>query len=623
MRPALPAGVRARAHAAADRGLVRLVRSSPRDPRGDGGSISRRRRGAGILPRVIDSPPPKHAIFALSDDLVEAFAAHDPAQATLIGIPGHDHAWGDYSPAGAAAWDAVLAAFEQRLSALPPAPDRFARLAVRIMDDYLRDQRQAFAHGDHLRDLNSIESPLQHIRQVFTVIKTAGAADAENLITRLETVDQAFRGYLASLDEGVRAGLAVAKRQVLSAIEQARRMAGPSSLLLDLRAAFAEAGVLDAALGARLDAAVAHARSAFAAAADWLEAVYLPQASAVDAVGRERYVRAASRFLGAAIDPIETYAWGAREVLAIESEMASVAAIILEGASLREVIDLLKTDPARRAKDGSDFVRIIAERQRAALTDLDGVHFDIPDPIRRIDVKLAPPGGALGGYYVPPSEDFSRPGAIWYSVGAASTFALYDEISTAYHEGFPGHHLQCSLQVLLADRLSRLHRLLVFYPGHGEGWALYAEELMRELGYYERPEYVLGMLSAKLMRACRVVVDIGLHLGLRIPPELAFHPGETWNYDLVVEFVHRRAFLELDYAQSEATRYAGWPGQAISYKVGERVILELRRALESRLGGAFDRRAFHAQIIGSGSVGLDLLREMVLGESSGAQARAG
>jgi uncharacterized protein (DUF885 family) len=566
---------------------------------------------------VTDRTAPRHEIFRLSDELVEAVAAHHPVQATLAGIPGHDHAWTDYSPAGVAAWGAALEGFERRLGALPPASDAFTRLALRVTADFLRERLDALAERDHLRDLNSTESPLQHIRQVFEVMKTSTAADAEALIARLETVDQALRGYLESLDQGRRAGLAVARRQVLAAIEQARVIAGPSSHLLALRGALASAGVSGEDLGARIDAAASRAQSAFAAAAGWLEESYLPHAGDNDAVGVDRYLRAANRFLGAVIDPLDTYAWGSREVLAIEAKMASVAGEILPGAPVSAVISLLQNDPARCARDRADLLRIVAERQRAALADLDGVHFEIPELVRNVDVKLAPPGGAIGAYYVPPSEDFSRPGTIWYSPGESTTFPLYDEISTAYHEGFPGHHLQCAVQLLLADQLCRLHRLLIWYPGHGEGWALYAEQLMDELGYYERPDYVLGMLRNKLMRACRVVADIGLHLQLPIPPELGFHPGETWSYDLVVELLHQRGLLPLDFAHSEATRYAGWPAQAISYKVGERVILELREELRRRHGDDFDRKAFHARMLGYGSVGLDLLREIALDDAWG------
>jgi uncharacterized protein (DUF885 family) len=189
---------------------------------------------------------------------------------------------------------------------------------------------------------------------------------------------------------------------------------------------------------------------------------------------------------------------------------------------------------------------------------------------------------------------------------------IWDEVTTAYHEGFPGHHLQCGLQVCLGDRLSRVHRLLYWLSGYGEGWALYAERLMRELGYLDRPEFVLGLLASNALRAVRVVIDIGSHLQLPIPGDVPFHPGEAWDFDLAVEALERYAFLTNDVAVSEVTRYLGWPGQAISYKVGERVILGLRDEARAKEGESFDLKEFHERVLGSGPVGLDHLREIVL-----------
>ncbi|AUX21016.1 hypothetical protein SOCEGT47_014940 [Sorangium cellulosum] len=563
-------------------------------------------------------------IFALSDELVEAFAAQCPAHATLAGVPCDDGAWNDWSPSGAASWAATLASFQERLRSLPaPSPGaeaRWGRLARRVMSDYLDERLDDFRHGEHLRDLNNIESAFQHLRMVFDLMDVRSAAGWEAVASRLATLPEACERYRASLEEGRRTGQVVARRQVLAVLSQARHQAGEGSFFLTLPAAYEASGVATDAGRARLAAGAEGVRAAFSALAGYLEQIYLPSAREADAVGEERYLRLARRFLGASIDPIETYAWGWSEVHAIEAQMARLAAEIRPGASLPEVIALLKTDPARCAHSADEFLRVMAERQRKALAELDGVHFDIPVPLRQIDVRLAPPGGALGAYYVPPSDGFKRPGTIWYAPGDKQQFPLYDEITTAYHEGFPGHHLQCALQVYLDDRLSRLHRFLVMYSGHAEGWALYAEQLMYELGYFERPEYVLGMLAAKLMRAYRVALDIGMHLELPIPRDAPLHAGAPWSYDIAVEYLHQRAFLTVDHARSEATRYLGWPGQAISYKVGERVVLQLREELRRLQGEAFDLKAFHARVIGSGSVGLDHLREIVLEDAAAGAA---
>jgi len=259
-------------------------------------------------------------------------------------------------------------------------------------------------------------------------------------------------------------------------------------------------------------------------------------------------------------------------------------------------------------------VELMKHRQVTALAELDGTHFDVPEAGKRLNVKIAPPSGSLGAYYVQPSEGFSRPGTVWYSLGDQGSIALWDEVSTAYHEGFPGHHLQCAIQLSFADRLSRLHRLMIWHPGYGEGWALYTELLMKEFGYLEKPEYELGMLSAEMLRACRVVIDIGLHLGYLIPGNAVFRPGEAWTFEAAVEMLTDMAFLNGDYAISEVTRYLGWPGQAISYKVGQKVILDLREEMAARAGESFDLKEFHSRVLGSGPVGLAHLRELVLEE---------
>ena len=140
---------------------------------------------------------------------------------------------------------------------------------------------------------------------------------------------------------------------------------------------------------------------------------------------------------------------------------------------------------------------------------------------------IAPPGGAAAMYYTGPSEDFSRPGRTWYPTMGKTRFPLWREVSICYHEGVPGHHLQVAQVRYLSDRLNRFQRLAGFTSGHGEGWALYAERLMGELGYLDNPAFELGMLSAQAMRAVRVIVDIGMHLELAIPATSATTPGSA------------------------------------------------------------------------------------------------
>jgi uncharacterized protein (DUF885 family) len=160
-----------------------------------------------------------------------------------------------------------------------------------------------------------------------------------------------------------------------------------------------------------------------------------------------------------------------------------------------------------------------------------------------------------------------------------------------------------------SQSLTRFQRLIGFTSGHAEGWALYAERLMQELGYLDDPVYELGWLSCQAMRAVRVVVDIGMHLQLRIPADERYHPGEVWTPELALPFVIERSCFPANFMASEVDRYLGLPGQAISYKVGERVWLESRADLEHRMGDRFDLKAFHRDALNLGGMGLDQLRD--------------
>lgn len=557
---------------------------------------------------MTEAPDP---IFAFSSDFVDELTRRSPMLATLAGIPGEHAGWDDLSPAGGDAFAKYYADKRAEVDALPAARDRWGGVARRVMREWLDERIAYYAHGDNLADLNNIESPFQNVRLVFDLMPSATDRDWEAIATRLETIDAPLGGLQRSLDRGRARGLTAAKRQVRAVIDQARAHASDASGLRAAVASYRSANP-GSPLATRLDTAVSKAADVFGGFADWLEREYLPAATERDPYGKERYVRSANRFLGiAGFDPLETYAWGFREIQQIEERMQEIASRLAPGKTVAELVRSLEASPDQRVDDLDRFLELMRARQARALEDLMKSHFDVPEAIRRIEVKLAPPGGALGAYYVPPSEDFSRPGTVYYAPSSSKTYAIFSEITTAYHEGFPGHHLQCGLQVYFRENLSRHHRLLVCCSGYAEGWALYAEQLMDELGYYEHPSYVLGMLMAKLFRACRIVADIGMHLELPIPDTFDFHPGETWDWDLTVELLATRGFVEQAFAESEATRYLGWPGQAISYKVGERVILELRDEARARLGTAFDLRAFHEAVLSAGSVGLDHLRDIV------------
>lgn len=551
-----------------------------------------------------------HPVFALSSRFVDDLAALEPMTATFLGLPGHDREWGDLSPSGADARADLLRRTRADLDALPPADSHWSALAARVLAEDLADGLDAHAHGDHLLDLAHLASTVPTLRELCELMPIDTADQADALVTRIATIGEALDGWWACMEEGVRTDRTVAARQVESVVEQLRAGVTDTGAFSVRLAKVVEQhpSLGDAAAAARAAVAEASERTAVR-----LERDYLPHARSEEGAGEERYLRNSRRFLGTDIDPQATYAWGWDLIRELTARAVDVARRIDPGADLDGVVERLQTDPAFAAPSQEAFRELMQERQERALASLSGLHFDVPDEISDVRVNLVAPGAPLAAWYMAPSEDFSRVGSIWWSLGNRTSIPLFDQVTTAYHEGFPGHHLQVGVQVALSDRLSRAHRLLSWRPGYGEGWALYAEQVMDELGELERPEYELGYLGANLMRAVRVVVDLGLHLGYAIPDDAPLHAGEAWTFERAVDALVRLAFLDADTARSEVTRYLGWPAQAISYAVGKREILALREERRAREGTDFDLKRFHADVIGSGSVGLDHLRELVLG----------
>lgn len=547
-------------------------------------------------------------IYTLSSRAVDLVAAADPILATEAGITGHDHRWPDLSPSGHNERNTVFEALLTELAAVETASADEV-LAARVLAADLEQRIEAVRSEDHLRDLNNIASGFQNIKAIFDLMARDSAEAWTNIVTRLESIAEPLAGYRSCLVAGADRSMAVARRQTAAVTAEGRLTAGEASPLRDLVASFDEVGVGDAVLRGRLSSAVNTACSAFGEFTDWLESAYLPECPTADSVGEDRYVLEARKHLGMTIDVRETYAWGWSEIARLWGRLEVACAKVDATKTIDEVIELLCTDPARAAATAEEFIDTMSKVQHAALEQLSGTHFEVPEQVRQIEVKVAPAGGALAPYYSAPSEDFSRPGTVWYPLGTRTFFPLWGEITTAYHEGFPGHHLQVGVQVTLGDRLSRYHRTLVWQPGSGEGWALYAEQLMYELGFLAEPAYEIGQLAAQLLRSCRVVIDIGMHCELTIPDDSSFHPGAQWTFDLASEMLRDVALQTPEVAESEATRYFGWPGQAISYKVGERVILDLRNELSKHQ--EFDLKRFHSKVLGVGSVGLELLQEMV------------
>ncbi|HEY1279345.1 MAG TPA: DUF885 domain-containing protein [Acidimicrobiales bacterium] len=535
----------------------------------------------------------------LADGYLDELIELDPNLATVLGVRGHGDRLTDYSPSGEEARVDVARTTLTQLDAVGEVEEADQNCAA-LLRDRLQTELAWFDAGEHLRALRIIASPVSGTREVFDLSPAQTDDDWAMLGRRMEAVPEALDRVEASLREGMRRGLFAAPRQAEACAKQAATWAGLDDAepwFVSFAARAPEA--VRAALARPAEAATA----AYGILTRFLRDDYLAAATGTpDAVGRDRYVAGARRYLGAVVDVDDAYAYGWSEVERIEAEMAAVVDEILPGRSLADVYEHL--DAHGEAVEGE--AALLAQLQGlidGAIEALDGTYFEIAGPVRQVEAVLAPPGSAAAAYYTTPSLDFSRPGQTWYPTLGRTRFPIWKDVSTWYHEGVPGHHLQLAGWVALGDQLTRYQRS-EFISGDGEGWALYAERLMDELGFLGAPDRRLGYLDGQLLRATRVVVDIGMHCEMPIPTGQPFHPGERWTPELGREFLLGHGGPDRAFLESEWIRYLGWPGQAISYKLGERVWLAGREAARRARGAAFDLKAWHTDALALGPLGL-------------------
>jgi uncharacterized protein (DUF885 family) len=558
----------------------------------------------GTAPTTVDRP-----VDAIADAYVDDYCALDPVTATYLGVPGHEHRLTDYSPDGYAAREALTRRALADAAAATPCDER-ERVAQDAFLERLGLEVEMYDAHVPQSELSVIASALHDMRSVFDLMDTDTEEDWRNVAERLAAFPDALRGVRTSLLRSADEGHVAARRQIHAVVDQIRHWTGAEGTGGDFFANLvAEAGV-GAGLASDLDR---HARAASEATAEFgrfLSDELGPRGREVEACGRERYQLASRYFLGTTIDLEETYDWGWQELARIEADMLRTADRIVPGGSVDDAVKALDADPARTIVGKTEFAAWMQELADRTIEEMAGVHFDIPEPIRRIECRIAPTSDG-GIYYTGPSEDFHRPGRMWWAVPDGTTqFSTWREVTTVYHEGVPGHHLQVAQTAYRKELLNRWQRLMCWVSGHGEGWALYAERLMDDLGYLDDPGDKLGMLDAQAFRAARVVVDIGMHLQLEIPRDnpFGFRPGETWDHDRGLEFMRQHCRMDDELIKFEVNRYLGWPGQAPSYKVGERIWLQAREDAAARLGERFDLKSFHRAALDLGSVGLDPLR---------------
>jgi uncharacterized protein (DUF885 family) len=544
-----------------------------------------------------------------------------PETATAFGFPGQDGRWTDYSPAAIAARSAHLRAVIARLDAIEraqlPAPDQlnydlYRDLIATAVEglDFGNDAlpiRSVIPHNLHL-PVNQMEGIQHDLPRTISIMPAATAADYENIVARLRSADAAIDQTIGLLKEGLALGLTpprIALRDVPRQIE-AQIVADP--LASPLLAAFAKwPPAIAPADRDRLTAAAAAAykdrlRPALARLHEFVAKTYLPACR--ETVGASALPKGAAMYAynvrwhtTTAATPKEIHDIGVAEVKRIRAGMDAIIAEVGFKGTFDDFKQYLRTNKAFYYSDAAALVtgyRDIAKRADPGLALLFGTLPRTPYGVKPVPDATAP--SQTTAYYEPGALSAGRPANMYANTYKLDARPKWEMEALTLHEAVPGHHLQ----IALAQELEGLpeFRKNSGYTAFVEGWALYAESLGDELGFYADPYSKFGQLTYEMWRAVRLVVDTGLH-------------SMGWTRQQAIDFFAANAAKTLQDITVEVDRYIVWPGQAVGYKMGQLKIREIRADAERRLGPKFDVRAFHDVILGQGALPLDVLERMV------------
>jgi uncharacterized protein (DUF885 family) len=530
----------------------------------------------------------------IADGYLERSCALNPIEATHLGVTGHDHLLTDFSPAGEA--DRATARGDA-LAALvgEPATDDVDRVTVATMSDQLRRSLAIDDAGLRLGEVNVIESPLQSVRDVFDLMPTSTAAEQDIFLARLAQIPGSVDSIISGLRYRLESGPPLTSRQVGLVAEQADTA---TASIFSNASAIESTDQVDL-----LDDLRGRVGTAMTTLAAVLREEVLPRTTDVDAVGRDRYQLHSAEFVGTDIDVDDAYAWGLDLLESIVAEQEMLAEQIAPGEGIAGALAALNADPRYQMTDRNAFVAWMQDLSDRATAEVGAVHFDIPAELTALECRLAPSATGII-YYTMPSENLSRPGRMWWSVPQQqNVFHTWQETTTVFHEGVPGHHLQLG-SAMVSPELNRWRKLASFTSGHGEGWALYAERLMGELGWLDDAGDRMGMLDSQRLRAARVVVDIGVHCGLQAPRSVG---GGIWDAEKAWAFLAAAVAMDRTVLRFELNRYLGWPGQAPSYALGQRVWQQARTTY-ARTNPTHSLKDFHNKALALGGVSLDVLQ---------------
>ncbi|WP_172191856.1 DUF885 domain-containing protein [Actinomyces faecalis] len=502
-----------------------------------------------------------------------------------------------------------------------------ARVLRNHLIDRLETSSQMIELGEDSAHLGNLTSSFQRLRrELVRAVNQAGTGqeDQEHADRVLEALPQALEALGDGLRSSARAGVVAPRSQVLLVAGQVDALAderGPLRTVIEPDTAPVERR-------RRLGRAVSRARQAADALASLMRHQIAPVASTREGVGPERHRLWVRRLLGTEVEPVQICEWARQELRAVTARQDALAREVLgpgAGNRLGEAASAydsyLRAEPERGLRP-QDFVPWAQEVADEAWERLVGPVVSAPSSLGRAKVELDAPGG--GVHYDEPEPRAGSPGRMLRSLAAGDEVLWpWAERTTVLHETTPGHHIHSGAQSV-DPRLTVWQRHLARVPGCNEGWGLYAEALAVEHGLIWRPEEVFGWLAARRWRVARILVDLGIHCWLPVPPEVAALPGASgaprWDRATAQAVLRAHTVLGEGFLHFEVDKQLGWPAQGLSYVLGERVWLSGREVALRRLRGrgvseGQALRDFHDRAIALGSVGLDLL-ERELGETA-------
>ncbi|HEX7173201.1 MAG TPA: DUF885 domain-containing protein [Candidatus Limnocylindria bacterium] len=547
---------------------------------------------------------PNAAVNDLADRFWEGLLERDPVWATVLGDERYNDRWPDLGAEGRAADEAAYRSALDEARGIPTdglEPEQVITrdLIILISENHLEQlaQKQYQLAIDHM-------SGPQVWPAEFAQYQPADTAERlEKLLARHAAYPAMIEQYIETLGEGVRDGRTAAAMPVLRAIEQIDRLL---ALAPEAHPASAMAPVSDEDRPRLVAGVEEHVYAGLRRLRGYLVDDYEPHARPQPGIsstpgGQEAYRLAIRVQTSLDTTAAEVHAFGIADLEAIEAEKDEIAHRL--GHADRHVMrEALAANPANHTDDPAAIVRLAQDQTDRAYAAAPTYFGRLPSancyvkPVEAYREADSPPA-----FYMPPSLDGSRQGQYYINTYQPHERQLHRLASITFHEATPGHHFQIAIEMEL-EGLPPFRTLGARIAGgaYVEGWGLYTERLADEMGLYASEQERFGMLEAQSFRASRLVVDSGLH-------------AMGWTREQAIAFMHERGSLPMVDAEIEVDRYTVWPGQALTYKLGQREIERARADVSAAMADRFDLRAFHDEVLGHGSLPLATLRREILG----------